>query len=480
MSTLYHMLRRATNLGLELYFVDIQSRGEEHIPDEGPVIFAANHPNSIMDTVLLGTRTSRQVHYMARSGLFDNPLVAALFDRCGVIPVYRSQDGTDKSKNQSSFERAYEVLEQGGCLGIFPEGKNSRERRVLDIKTGTARIALGAEARNDFELGVKIIPVGLNFLDRDRFLTSVLLRFGEPIEAARWREAHAEDDRQAVRDLTAAIQEGIQAQAVHVENDLIAEVSEALVQISGGELLEDLASSQEEPAAPLREVRGLRKDLFDALRSVDTQREEVDALEESMALRQRLADALARRREDDPFEVARLRAAIRRYRDHLAQVRLRHDLGAQHPATLSSRRDGVKLTLYAILYGPFAMWGLIHNILPYQLARLAALRAPDEAIRAMTAFLAGLVLFSGWYALIGWGLWTWSDRTLWFALVYVATLPVTGFFFLRYRSRVAIWRDRILARTLFRTRRNLAEALLRERERLITQARALLSAPSPE
>ena len=223
---LYPVVTNVLQTARDLYFSDIQALGLENIPEDGPVIFAANHPNSIMDTVVLGTETPRKIHYMARSGLFKNPLVAWLFRTFGVIPLYRSQDGTDMSQNASSFDSAFDTLEDGKTIGIFPEGKNSNERQVLRIKTGTARIALGAEARNDFQLGVKIIPVGINFLERERFLTSVLLRYGEPIDTSQWKEQYKEDEREAVRDLTARIEKSLQDEATHIDNDLARSLSD--------------------------------------------------------------------------------------------------------------------------------------------------------------------------------------------------------------------------------------------------------------
>ena len=162
MNLVYAGVRALLRVAVELYFVEIEATGEEHVPAEGPLIFAANHPNSIMDTFILGTRTQRQVRYMARSGLFRNPLVAALFHAGGVIPIYRREEGSQASVggNEASFQAAYEVLAGGGCIGIFPEGRNSLERTVRPIKTGTARIALGAEARCGYRLGVKIVPWG--------------------------------------------------------------------------------------------------------------------------------------------------------------------------------------------------------------------------------------------------------------------------------------------------------------------------------
>ncbi|MBW2461925.1 MAG: 1-acyl-sn-glycerol-3-phosphate acyltransferase [Deltaproteobacteria bacterium] len=221
MAFLYRALRRGLTLGLELYFVDIKSTGRRRIPAEGPVILAANHPNSIMDTVVLGSQTTRTISYLARSGLFDNPAVSLLFRNAGVIPIYRRQDSPQDGPapddaNADSFRAAYEVLEGGGTIGIFPEGRNAPERHVRELKTGTARIALGAEAKNDWTLGVKIVPVGLNFEDRDRYLTRVLVRFGEPIDARDFRAAFEADERQAARAMTDRIQEGIRAEAVHV------------------------------------------------------------------------------------------------------------------------------------------------------------------------------------------------------------------------------------------------------------------------
>jgi 1-acyl-sn-glycerol-3-phosphate acyltransferase len=474
MSQLYHVLRRVISFGLDLYFVDIQSHGVENVPKWGPVIFAANHPNSIMDTMILGFCSERQVHYMARSGLFEHLPLKFIFDRCGVIPVYRSQDGTDKSKNASSFEAAFELLEGGKVLGIFPEGRNSQEWRVIDIKTGTARIALGVEARNDFDLGVRVVPVGLNYQDRDRFLTSVLLRFGEPIDVRKWKEQYEGDDREAVRDLTRTIQQGIEAQTLHVENVVVWEMARALARIAERSYISELVEEREEFGELVRKSESRRKSftkgVINRMRFVDR----APQLSERFDSEQLLSDALMHELETKPLAFAELRASVRQYEDHRAQVRLRHDFAARHPATLSSRKEGAKLTFYALLVGPFAIWGFVHNVLPYQLVKVAAKRAPDEAIRAMTAFVFGTLFFLSWYGLIGWGLWVWNEESLVEASVYVSSMPLTGFIFLRYRKRVAGWRDKILARTLFRTQQNLVNTLFDERERLSERVAMLL------
>ncbi len=475
MSRLYYILRKGLKFALELYFVDIQSSGTKHIPKDGPVIFAANHPNSIMDTMLLGACTSRQVHYMARSGLFKNPVVAWLFDATGVIPVYRSQDGTDMSKNQSSFERAYITLEEGNCIGIFPEGQNSNERRVLKIKTGAARIALGAEMRQDFSLGLKIIPVGINFQDRDQFLTSVLIRFGDPIEVKDFKEDYLEDERNTVRQLTDKIQESLESQVLHIEHDLVLEMSQMIVKMSAGELLRSLRKDEETGvSSAIRErfkrARGVRKKLLDRFRSV----KRAPRLAESFNMQRLLSDALSYELLHTPKSFARRRAKLRTYQDHLKQTHLRDDFAVKHPVTLSSRKEAIKLTLYAILVGPVAAWGFLHNFIPYQATYQLAIRASDEAIRAMTAFASGLVFFTAWYALLAYLLWQSTGHKEIITALYILFIPFAGFVFLRYRQRVATWRKRILARTLFRTRTNLVERLINERDLILSDVHTLL------
>lgn len=467
-NTLYRVLRQATRWALDLYFVEIRAAGAAQIPATGPVIFAANHPNSIMDTVLLGTQTPRQIHYMARAGLFHNPLVARLFESCGVIPIFRAQDGATGG-NDESFKRAFEVLAEQRCLGIFPEGQNSRERQVLDIKTGTARIALGAEALHDYALDILIIPVGLNFEDRDQFLTSVLIRFGAPIRVKDWAQAHQTDERAAVRDLTRAIQEGIQAAATHVEDDQIAQLVEDIVAIKGRELLERIAEDdtfrEQLPAEQLREP-GWWSMLLDQVRSTSAPGAQLD---ERFALRRHLAARLAELKEREPARLDQLRRALIRYKDHLRQVHVRIDFGKRHPGSLSSRKDAIRLTLYAVCFGPLAAWGFTSGAIPYQLTKILSLRASEEAIRAMTAFMAGVVLFPLTYAGLGWLAWMASGHDLLAALLVALGSPIAGFFFMRYRRVLGGFRDRILTRTLFRTQRNLVRTLLAERQRLLDQ-----------
>ncbi len=457
MAFLYRGMRMAMRGAVELYFVDIQSMGRELIPARGPVIFAANHPNSIMDTVLLGTLTDRIISYLARSGLFSNPLVSALFHAVGVIPLYRAQDDpTQTHRNQDSFRSAYQKLGEGGCIGIFPEGQNSQERAVQPLRTGAARIALGAEAAHDYGLDLQIIPVGLNFVNRDKFLSSVLVRFGEPIHVADFAEQHREQPREAVRALTDVLQRRLREEATHIEGNQTQNLTRDIYQIYGRKLLEDL--TQDWTLA-----KDLTGKLLDEVRSTKAARQDLDDV---FLVKQRIADAITWVAHEEPEQFDFIREKINIYKDHLDQVRLRHDFLDRRPETLSRRREGLKFTLYALTLFPFALWGLIFNALPYLITRAFALQAPDEPIRAIRALGMGMVLIPAFY-----GLWLWGFSTLgagpWLLLLLGLSWVPTGFFTLRYQRQWLRYRDLILIRTLFVTDRFLILRLAAERQKLL-------------
>ena len=115
MSLIYHALRITIRLAIDLYFVEVHATGLGHVPKDGPVLLAANHPNSLIDAVILSMKTARQVSFLGRSGLFSNPLSSRMLDSVGVIPIYRrSDDPGQTGKNADSFRRAHKVLSEGG------------------------------------------------------------------------------------------------------------------------------------------------------------------------------------------------------------------------------------------------------------------------------------------------------------------------------------------------------------------------------
>jgi glycerol-3-phosphate O-acyltransferase/dihydroxyacetone phosphate acyltransferase len=184
------------------FFRRIDVVGEQHIPADGPVIFAGNHPNALMDGWLLTAKCGRwPLHFLANAKLWEYRMLGPMLDATGAVPVFRREDHDGEVDNQGAFERLYDVIESGNCVGVFPEGISHVQSQLVKLKTGTARIALAVAGRG--KTSVRIIPCGLNYIHRHRFRSQVLIEFGEAIVVGdEWAEKYRQDEHKSVRELT--------------------------------------------------------------------------------------------------------------------------------------------------------------------------------------------------------------------------------------------------------------------------------------
>jgi len=186
----------------DTFFRRIEVTGADNVPAEGPVIFAGNHPNALMDGFLLIARCGRwPLHFLANAKLWEYRLLRPLLDITGAVPVYRREEHAAAVDNTAAFAELFDVIERGDCVGIFPEGISHVEPQLVKLKTGTARVALAVAARG--KARAVIVPVGLNYIHRHRFRSQVLIEFGVPIRIDdHWVERYRLDEQQAVRALT--------------------------------------------------------------------------------------------------------------------------------------------------------------------------------------------------------------------------------------------------------------------------------------
>ena len=184
------------------FFRRIDVVGADNVPADGPVIFAGNHPNALMDGFLLIAKCGRwPLHFMANAKLWEYGLLAPMLGAVGAVPVYRREEHDGDVDNSHAFQKLYDIIESGNCMGIFPEGVSHVESQLIKLKTGTARIALSVAARG--KVVVRIVPSGLNYIHRHRFRSQVLIQFGEPIVIDdQWVDEYRQDEQETVRRLT--------------------------------------------------------------------------------------------------------------------------------------------------------------------------------------------------------------------------------------------------------------------------------------
>jgi 1-acyl-sn-glycerol-3-phosphate acyltransferase len=219
---LYHFFRILAYIGTRIYFRRLAVLGKENLAHvDGPVIIVANHPSTLMDVLLPGAYIPRVMFFLANYGLFKNPVSGWILSRLYCIPVKRKEDVEEGAQrdNDNAFEMSFEHLTKGGALFIAPEGVSYMNRYVRPLKTGTARIALGAEARNIGNLGLKILPVGMSYNTPNLFRSNAVMRFGAPIQVTDWLPAWRENGPSTVDQLTEHIENQLKTLSIHTRDD---------------------------------------------------------------------------------------------------------------------------------------------------------------------------------------------------------------------------------------------------------------------
>lgn len=187
----------------------------EDVPRTGPVLLVANHPNSLLDPAMVAAAARRPVRFLAKSSLFSHPAVGWLVRGAGAIPVYRQQDDpTQMRRNLEMFRAVHTALASGAAVGIFPEGISHNFPAIAPLKTGAARIALGAATLIGGSF--PIIPMGLVVRDKGTFRSQALAIIGTPVA---WDDLAPMgiEGQDAVRDLTARIDAAIREVTVNLE-----------------------------------------------------------------------------------------------------------------------------------------------------------------------------------------------------------------------------------------------------------------------
>ncbi len=187
----------------------------EGVPRTGPVLLVANHPNSLLDPILVCAVARRPVRFLAKAQLFTHPIWGWMMRGVGAIPVYRRMDDpTVSERNVDMFRAVFDELSKGAAIGIFPEGVSHSEPSLVTLKTGAARIALGTFEKQPRVF--PIIPIGLVFRQKDVFRSEAMVVLGRPVA---WDDLAPRgwEDKEAVRKLTARIEDGLRSVTVNVE-----------------------------------------------------------------------------------------------------------------------------------------------------------------------------------------------------------------------------------------------------------------------
>ncbi|MBC8040143.1 MAG: 1-acyl-sn-glycerol-3-phosphate acyltransferase, partial [Opitutaceae bacterium] len=208
--------RRFVRSLVKFYYPRIEVVGADRIPQSGPVLLAANHPNSLIDPVLLGVVARRPVRLMAKSTLFDIPFFGKVLHALGMVPAYRGTDDRSQvARNNASLALAAKQIAAGHVMGIFPEGKSHDANQLALVRSGAARLAMQALAAG--ATGLKVVPVGLHYEEKERFRSAVWIKVGEPVDVAAWLAQNNGDEHLAMRTLTTELNARLKSVVLHLD-----------------------------------------------------------------------------------------------------------------------------------------------------------------------------------------------------------------------------------------------------------------------
>jgi glycerol-3-phosphate O-acyltransferase / dihydroxyacetone phosphate acyltransferase len=187
----------------KIFFREIVIEGRENLPASGPLILASNHPNDLLDPLLtLFFSPTFRLRHIAKSTLFQVPLIGFILRRMRAIPVLRHKEAQGPIDYTSFFNECVEAFREGDAIVIFPEGGSSETPFIGPLKTGVARLHFLAREQG---IDVPIIPVGINYEEGSIFRSSVLLLVAQPVDCSRFEALHASDPTAAIQELTTEI-----------------------------------------------------------------------------------------------------------------------------------------------------------------------------------------------------------------------------------------------------------------------------------
>jgi glycerol-3-phosphate O-acyltransferase / dihydroxyacetone phosphate acyltransferase len=387
------------------------------VPARGSLLLLPNHPNALLDPAVIWATAGRDIRFLAKSTLFDGAF-APILNAAGAIPVYRRIDqGVDASRNVETFGAVQKALAGGDAVCLFPEGVSHSTGRLEPLRTGAARMAIGAEREG---IRVTLIAAGLNFDRKTTFRSRATVLYGRPF---------------SVFDL-AGEPDGARLATERIADEMRRLLVEA------------------DPGGDAAMVARVER-LYSAARG----RPRSPA--ERVARQQAIAQGIERLRVADPVRFEETTVRLRRYDQRLRRFGLRDrhldwDVSAGAAAAFAMREG-----IVALLLVPAAVIGFALFWVPYQVTGLVARRATSERDVAATAkVFVGAGVYTAWLLVIAIAVGTLlGSRAAILAAVLIPALAVAGLFAIERETAVA---DTIRAWWFLRRARRQTRARLKE------------------
>jgi glycerol-3-phosphate O-acyltransferase/dihydroxyacetone phosphate acyltransferase len=427
-------LMRLTTKG---FFKTIAVRNKELVPKDGPLMILANHPSTFMDPIVISTILKRDVYYLAKGELFKSKLAQWILPKLNMIPVYRKQDDPNQmDKNAATFEKCFEHLERGGAILMFPEGTSITERKLRPIKTGAARIVLGAEERNNFNLGVKVITIGLNYENPHRFNRSLFVNIDKAIDVKTYEIDYKKDKFVGCEKLTEQFRTQIEALIISIYDNQVNDLENAVELLYKSKLSKELGINKKDNEAVF-------------------------------ILSKNITKSVAYFVENKPVFANEMHKRINDYLININRLGLSDSHLNKDNKSKSFFSNTVKAFFTIILGFPIYLYGLINNYLAFEIPGIIAEKTIKQLeYRGPIAMVTGTFTFLIFYSIQIFMVWNYTHHLV-ITVFYAISLPLTGLFTYWYYHEMKRIKANWILLLIFYKKSAIISKLMMEREAII-------------
>ncbi len=278
---IYNILKPLVKLSIQGFFKDIHFIGKENLEHEGAIL-VSNHPSALMDPIVIAAFSKKQLSFIAGAEWFGSGLKDWLFKKYfKMIPVQRPwlvKNG-EKVSNKDMFEACYTSLDEGNRIIIYPEASSLTVPWIRELKSGAARIKIGADAHMKGDKVTKVVPIGMNYTNAHRFHSDLLVNIGEPIDFGDILTDQSIDDKERSDRMTEVIRREMKAQVLHIDSEEDVLVVKNVLKLLSDILLKDIGLDYNDAGAVFR----VRKDIISSVEYFKAKKtDEMEVLEKRL------------------------------------------------------------------------------------------------------------------------------------------------------------------------------------------------------
>lgn len=365
----YELLRTYVHFAFWLSHRKIAITGRKNIPKGKPIIFAPNHQNALMDPLALVCTNRHQTYWLARADIFKSRIFRPILKFMKIWPVYRIRDGKENlSNNEEIFDKVTQLLEDMQSVALFPEAAHSGRRQMLPHKKAIPRIALEAEAKNNFGLNLQIVPVGITYSHYWEFGRSLLVQYGEPISIDSFWVDYEVNPQKTMLDLRDQIYEKLYPLVIEIRTEKYYQEYESIRSLAGKAYSRKKFFSKNKASQRFL----AEKELISKLEKLENEFDE---------------------------DFLTVITELRRYEHELKEAKIKDKL-IENVHNASKLKTSISI-VFALISLPVFIAGLLFNAIPFYLPRAwVSRKVKDKIFTSSFNYVLGIIIFPVFYLIV--------------------------------------------------------------------------------